>query len=79
MIAYAVWLKQYAKEFDNRRHAWGLMTSHVHLLVTPQFDQGVSKMMQAFGRIYVRYFNREYRRSGTLNEQERIKIELSGR
>ncbi|WP_244506095.1 transposase [Microbulbifer marinus] len=38
------------------------MTNHVHLLVTPQSDQGVSKMMQALGRIYVRFFNREYRR-----------------
>ncbi|WGL17226.1 transposase [Microbulbifer bruguierae] len=44
------------------------MTNHVHLLVTPHSDQGVSRMMQALGRIYVRYFNREYRRLGTLWE-----------
>ena len=66
MIAYAGWLKQYAKEFDIQVHAWVLMTNHVHLLVAPQSDQGVSKMMQALGRIYVGYFNREYRRSGAL-------------
>ncbi|WP_237061606.1 transposase [Microbulbifer zhoushanensis] len=68
VIAYAGWPKQYAKEFDIQVHAWALMTNHVHLLVTPQSDQGVSRMMQALGRIYVRYFNREYRRSGTLWE-----------
>ena len=62
MIAYAGWLKQYVKEFDVQVRAWVLMTNHVHLLVTPQSDQGVSQMMQALGRIYVRYFNREYRR-----------------
>ncbi|WP_237056115.1 transposase [Microbulbifer sediminum] len=68
MLAYAGWLKQYAKEFDIQVHAWVLMTNHVHLLVTPQSDQGVSRLMQALGRIYLRYFNREYRRSGTLWE-----------
>ncbi|WP_226704498.1 transposase [Microbulbifer elongatus] len=68
MIAYTGWLKQYAKEFNIQVHAWVLMTNHVHLLVTPESEQGVSKLMQALGRIYVRYFNREYRRSGTLWE-----------
>ncbi|UHQ55801.1 transposase [Microbulbifer sp. YPW16] len=38
MIAYASWLKQYAKEFDIQVHAWVLMTNHVNLLVTPQSD-----------------------------------------
>ncbi|MCA0899160.1 transposase [Microbulbifer agarilyticus] len=68
MIAYAGWLKQYAREFDVQVHAWVFMTNHVHLLATPASDNGVSRMMQALGRIYVRYFNREYRRSGTLWE-----------
>ena len=68
LIAYAGWLKEYSNEFDVQVHAWVFMTNHVHLLVTPQSEDGVSKMMQAIGRIYVRYFNREYRRSGTLWE-----------
>ncbi|MBN8432170.1 transposase [Microbulbifer salipaludis] len=68
MIAYVGWLKQYSKSFGVQVHAWVLMTNHVHLLVTPLSDGAVSKMMQALGRIYVRYFNREYRRSGTLWE-----------
>ncbi|WP_346836419.1 transposase [Microbulbifer sp. SAOS-129_SWC] len=68
LIAYAGWLKEYSCEFDVQVHAWVFMTNHVHLLVTPQSEDGVSKMMQAIGRIYVRYFNREYGRSGTLWE-----------
>jgi putative transposase len=44
------------------------MTNHVHLLASPHATDAVSNMMQAIGRRYVRYFNREYRRSGTLWE-----------
>lgn len=65
---YAHWLKKYALEFSVDVHAWVFMTNHVHLLVTPAIDGGVSKMMQALGRYYVRYFNREYQRTGTLWE-----------
>jgi len=49
-------------------NAYALMTNHVHLLVTPQTASGPSRMMQALGRMYVRYFNLRYRRSGTLWE-----------
>ena len=49
-------------------HAWVFMTNHVHLLVTPTTANGVSKMMQALGQRYVRYFNYSYHRSGTLWE-----------
>ncbi|WP_323846477.1 transposase [Microbulbifer magnicolonia] len=67
-IAYAGWLRDYAAQYRVQVHAWVFMTNHVHLLATPQSGQGVSKMMQSLGRMYVRYFNREYRRSGTLWE-----------
>lgn len=68
MTVYAAWLEQYAKQFSVSVHAWVLMTNHVHLLVTPHYDDAISQMMQALGRRYVRYFNREYQRSGTLWE-----------
>ena len=61
-------LKQYSEEFSVDIHAWVLMTNHVHLLVTPKKTGSVSKMMQALGRYYVRYFNRMYCRTGTLWE-----------
>lgn len=49
-------------------HAYVLMTNHVHLLLTPQTVDGVSRVMQSVGRRYVQYVNRTYRRSGTLWE-----------
>lgn len=66
--AYANWLKVYAEKFSVDIHAWVFMTNHVHLLCTPHKVDGISKMMQALGRQYVRYFNHKYQRTGTLWE-----------
>lgn len=66
--AYSHWLAEGAHKYDVAIHAWVLMTNHVHLLVTPQTPEGVSRMMQTLGRHYVRYFNHTYRRTGTLWE-----------
>ena len=49
-------------------HAYVLMSNHLHLLVTPQTTEGMSRTMQALGRSYVRHFNRRHGRSGTLWE-----------
>jgi len=49
-------------------HAYVLMTNHVHLLVAPGSEGGVSRMMQAVGRRYVRYINDSSGRTGTLWE-----------
>ena len=49
-------------------HAYVLMTNHVHLLVTPGQDYGITYMMQDLGRQYVRYINHTYKRTGTLWE-----------
>jgi putative transposase len=68
MKAYVTWLKAYAKKYQVAIHAWVLMTNHVHLLCTPSTVTGISQMMQSLGRMYVLYFNRTYRRSGTLWE-----------
>lgn len=65
--AYAAWLKEYSKKYKVDVHAWVMMTNHAHLLCTPRQEKG-SSMMQALGRRYVRYFNYEYKRSGTLWE-----------
>lgn len=66
--AYLSFLKDAAAKYQVAIHAFVLMTNHVHLLVTPQGEQGVSRMMQAQGRKYVQYFNYTYRRTGTLWE-----------
>ncbi|PCI51216.1 MAG: transposase [Alphaproteobacteria bacterium] len=68
---YAVYLdklKEYADKYQVAIHAYVLMTNHVHLLLTPSTKTGVSQMMQALGRYYVRYINQTYHRSGTLWE-----------
>ena len=39
-------------------HAYVLMTNHVHLLITPHTEQGITKVMQMLGRYYVQYFKR---------------------
>lgn len=49
-------------------HAYVLMTNHLHLLITPQEEQSVSKAMQMLGRYYVQYYNYSYQRTGTLWE-----------
>ncbi|NVK72152.1 MAG: transposase [Oceanospirillaceae bacterium] len=67
-IAYAHWLTEYSQKFNVTIHAWVFMTNHIHLLATPTTNNGISQMMQALGRRYVRYFNHTYQRSGTLWE-----------
>ncbi len=49
-------------------HAYVFMTNHVHMLITPMTEYGLSHMMQDLGRKYVRYINNTYLRSGTLWE-----------
>lgn len=66
--AYASWLHEYSEKYQVKIHAWVFMTNHVHMLLTPTTQDGVSKMMQMIGRHYVRYFNYTYKRTGTLWE-----------
>lgn len=44
------------------------MTNHMHLLITPSSESGISALMQYVGRVYVRYFNDRYKRTGTFLE-----------
>ena len=44
------------------------MTNHVHLLLTPEEGDGVSRLIQSLGRYYVRYINQTHDRTGTLWE-----------
>ena len=66
--AYLSFLKEAASRHQVVIHAFVLMTNHVHLLVTPSNEHGVSRMMQAQGRKYVQYFNFNHCRTGTLWE-----------
>jgi len=68
---YLVYLDAVIKAVEKYQvdvHAYVLMTNHVHLLLTPHDDTGLSRFMQSIGRRYVRYVNGVYKRSGTLWE-----------
>lgn len=57
-----------ATRFDCRVHAYVIMPDHFHLLLTPQREDGIGKLMQYVGRCYVSYFNSRHERTGTLWE-----------
>jgi putative transposase len=61
-------LDENARKFSVSIHGYVLMDNHFHLLVTPQTADGLPHMMQVVGRRYVRYFNDNQKRSGTLWE-----------
>lgn len=61
-------LQQAAERHGCAIHAYVLMTNHVHLMVTPESEQGLSRMMQSVGRRFVRLINTIHRRTGTLWE-----------
>ena len=65
---YLEWLKEFAGKTGCRVHAYVLMTNHVHLLISADRGESPGVLMKALGQRYVQYFNRTYRRSGTLWE-----------
>lgn len=65
---YLDWLQEYAAKAGCQVHAYVLMTNHVHLLLSADSSNGAGTLMKALGQRYVQYFNRTYRRSGTLWE-----------
>ena len=67
-LFYLDCLQRAADEHALAIHAYVLMTNHVHLLMTPNQEESIAKVMQSVGRKYVRYINGVYRRSGTLWE-----------
>ncbi|QKQ27821.1 transposase [Candidatus Reidiella endopervernicosa] len=60
--------KTCAKRYGVSVHAYCLMTNHIHFLVTPDTEESISKAMSVVGSRYAYYFNRTYRRSGTIWE-----------
>jgi putative transposase len=65
---YLHYLGELSKKFDCAVHAYVLMTNHVHLLLTPEREDGAALLMKHLGQRYVQYINRTYQRSGTLWE-----------
>jgi putative transposase len=65
-LAYREWLGDALKKSGCALHAYVLMTTHVHLLLTPTSAEAVSQLVMSLGRRYVQYINKTYRRTGTL-------------
>ena len=65
---YLARLGRALKRYHVNLHAYVVMTNHVHLLMTPSDETGISRVMSLLGQHYVQYINRTYRRSGTLWE-----------
>jgi putative transposase len=68
---YSFYLEKLGEALDKHScqlHAYVLMTNHVHLLITPNEENSLGKVMQSLGRSYVQYFNYTYTRTGTLWE-----------
>lgn len=64
--AFLKWMRESSKLFQVAIHAYVLMPTHLHLLLSPADETGLARMMQWIGRHYVPYFNRKYHREGTL-------------
>ena len=61
-------------------HAYCLMTNHIHFLVTPEDETGISETMKVVGSCYAQYINKKYGRSGTLWEgRHRASLVQEGR
>jgi len=60
--------QEYSGRYGVTVHAYCLMTNHIHFLVTPVHAESISSATKAIGSRYAQYFNRAYRRTGTLWE-----------
>lgn len=61
-------LGRLAPEAGCALHAYCLMTNHVHLLVTPERIGSCADLVKRLGQLYTQYFNKRYKRTGTLWE-----------
>jgi putative transposase len=65
---YLDWLETYAMESGCAVHAYALMATRIHLLLTPPTSTAAAKMMKHLGQRYVQHVNVARERKGTLWE-----------
>ena len=65
---YLELLQDYSARYGVQVHAYVLMTNHYHLLLTPESEDSISRLMKAQGSRYAFYMNKKYKRSGTVWE-----------
>ncbi|WP_173495398.1 MULTISPECIES: transposase [unclassified Marinobacterium] len=61
-------LEYWSEVYEVQLHAWVLMSNHIHFLLTPSSDDGISEMMKRIAGSYGRYFNKRYGLTGTIWE-----------
>ncbi len=57
---------QYSKTYGVEIHSYVLSDTYFEFLATAKNKECLPKFMQSLGRLYVKYFNKKYKRSGTL-------------
>ena len=65
---YIRYMCEVLPRYGNFLHAYCLMSNHVHLLITPEFEDSISNFMKVVCSRYAQYMNRKYARTGTLWE-----------
>lgn len=55
-----------ARRYETQIHAYVLMSNHVHLLLTPQHADGLSRTLQYVAAVYSGHVNQRLGRTGTL-------------
>ena len=65
---YLTCLADACGRFACRLHAYVLMTNHVHLLISPESEDGLPRAMQSVGRRYAQFINWRRDRTGSLWE-----------
>ena len=58
----------FSKRTGTRVHAYVLMTNHIHLLMTSDQTDGISKTIQLVSSSYSQWVNKRYERTGSLWE-----------
>ena len=67
-LFYLQILAEILRRYSVTLHSYVLMTNHVHLLMTASDCEGISQVMKVLGSRYAQYFNKAYKRTGTLWE-----------
>ncbi len=67
-VFYLALLKKYAVECSCKIKAYCLMENHVHVILVPQHNDSLAKMMQKVSLVFTQYVNKKYKRTGRLWE-----------
>jgi putative transposase len=67
-VLYQNYLMDALLRYGVQLHAYALMGNHVHLLMTPESPEGISRVMSLLANRFVQFVNKHYGRTGSLYE-----------